>query len=163
MLTPRSSKRTAPQKVATSMKGVRTSLVQPVRYDERLAQASIGKLYTKLDPTKRQIRLLKLVEQDHHHSGKYDLECTLTTASLDDPLTYDALSYAWGDPSVRVPILINGQVFLVTLNLHEALKGLQDKNAISDYLWADALNAVSRSPRWELYLVAPALYMFGLA
>ncbi|KAK3695983.1 hypothetical protein LTR37_018201 [Vermiconidia calcicola] len=139
MLTPRSSKHTRPRKVATFMRRLRTSLVHLVRCDVRLAKASNGKLYTKLDPTKRQIRLLKLAEQDHHQSGEYDLECTLTTASLDDPLTYDALSYAWGDPSVRVPILIDGQVFLVTLNLHEALKGLRDKGAFSDYLWADAI------------------------
>lgn len=36
-------------------------------------------------------------------------------------LTYDALSYVWGDQSTKVPISCDGSVIYVTTNLHAAL------------------------------------------
>jgi hypothetical protein len=58
-----------------------------------------------------------------------NLECTLQTHSFKPQLfgevSYDALSYTWGDATSRTPISINGRRFLVTPNLEAALRNLR--------------------------------------
>lgn len=80
-----------------------------------------------------EIRLL------HLQPGKYcdTIACVLSHHSLDEP-KYDALSYVWGDPSVRFDILINGYPFTVGRNLYYALKYLRSEE-IEIVLWADAI------------------------
>ncbi|KAK0620684.1 heterokaryon incompatibility, partial [Immersiella caudata] len=51
---------------------------------------------------------------------------------------YQALSYVWGDPSVRLPIRVDGKRFLVTENLFAVLSELQ-KSADPPTLWIDAI------------------------
>ena len=48
--------------------------------------------------------------------------CSLKTANLDDEPTYDALSYAWGEPGITDPIEVDGVEILVTSNLERALR-----------------------------------------
>ncbi|KAG0646461.1 Heterokaryon incompatibility protein [Hyphodiscus hymeniophilus] len=51
---------------------------------------------------------------------------------------YKALSYAWGSPNVKRPILVNGCQHLVTVNLESALRRLR-RIDIDITLWVDAL------------------------
>jgi hypothetical protein len=56
---------------------------------------------------------------------------------------YQALSYTWGDCERKVPILLDGQTFLVTENLEGALRHLRcltpDDSAKALPLWVDAI------------------------
>jgi len=54
---------------------------------------------------------------------------------------FAALSYVWGDGSLRKTIILNGQQMLVTANLERALRTLaQDRVFDQDYkLWVDAV------------------------
>ena len=67
------------------------------------------------------------------------VECRmLTTLSAANTTTYEALSYAWGDTTLCEEISINGQRFMVTRNLHQALIYLRQKER-SRVFWVDAL------------------------
>ncbi|KAK1543626.1 heterokaryon incompatibility protein [Colletotrichum paranaense] len=54
---------------------------------------------------------------------------------------YGALSYTWGDQTVKVPIIMNGQVVLVGQSLEAALRALSSDPDYIDGLktWADAI------------------------
>lgn len=73
-------------------------------------------------PRQASIRLLKIAPgypQD-------DIVCELVVVdSLEHGPSYEALSYAWGDPSVTVPITCNGVSKSVTTNLAAALRRLR--------------------------------------
>lgn len=101
-----------------------------------------------IDDTKRQsiftynilrgpeyIRILTLDPR----AGENELSCTLETVELhraeDD---YIALSYVWGNPAKTSPIICNGKLMQVTVNLAEALRGLRDPTTPTR-LWADAI------------------------
>lgn len=56
----------------------------------------------------------------------------------DDRLTYVALSYAWGKPSTRETILIDGRPMLIQKNLYRALQYFRSGSA-DRYVWADAV------------------------
>ncbi|KAM0136390.1 hypothetical protein ACHAP3_004620 [Botrytis cinerea] len=51
---------------------------------------------------------------------------------------YEALSYCWGDASVKVPIIVNGKMFPVTTNLFAALRKLRKTDSIRR-IWIDAI------------------------
>lgn len=84
----------------------------------RMAQQT---LYTPLDPSTRQIRLL------HVSCSGFDDDfapviCSLVTASLDDPsLKYMALSYVWGLEMSQTLLVVNGTDFKATANSFEFL------------------------------------------
>lgn len=55
---------------------------------------------------------------------------------------YIALSYVWGDPSIRRDILVDGHRFSVTENLYQALLRLSNLKPIQNqtlHIWADAI------------------------
>jgi len=53
---------------------------------------------------------------------------------------YIALSYTWGDPTLTVPILLNGERFLVTKNLYSALAQFRQPTGYrSLFYWIDAI------------------------
>jgi hypothetical protein len=72
-----------------------------------------------LGDSSREIRLVNL--QPGHRSDP--IQVKLTHALLDGDIAYDALSYAWGDPNIRLPIAIDGLLFQV--NLESALRYLR--------------------------------------
>ncbi|KAK2763155.1 hypothetical protein FQN54_009791 [Arachnomyces sp. PD_36] len=75
--------------------------------------------YQPLDPARREIRLLQITGG----SDASPIECRFHTASLDDEdISFTALSYVWGDESVKKDILLNGQKRAVTTNLEAALR-----------------------------------------
>lgn len=91
-------------------------------------------MYAKLDVERRQIRLAHILP------GRWseNVSCKLTVVSLDDKPSYEALSYAWGDPSDKVPIFLEGLTFPVTKNLHLALRRLRHVGE-TRHIWVDAL------------------------
>jgi hypothetical protein len=68
------------------------------------------------------------------------VECDLIIARLDSSnlLSYDALSYCWGDPDNRETITVHGREQHVTRNLHAALRQLRSVSR-DRLLWADAV------------------------
>ncbi|CCT66538.1 related to heterokaryon incompatibility protein (het-6OR allele) [Fusarium fujikuroi IMI 58289] len=93
-----------------------------------------SKIYAPLDTDRREIRLASIVP------GRWseDVYCELKVVSLDETPTYEALSYTWGDPLDKTPIFLNGLTFLVTKNLHWALRRLRHCDE-TRYIWIDAL------------------------
>ncbi|KAI1265977.1 hypothetical protein F5Y18DRAFT_426491 [Xylariaceae sp. FL1019] len=80
-------------------------------------------LYTYLDPRKNQIRLLEFksaTSQDHFP------ECSLITVSLNDHPWFAALSYVWGDASIKKPVRINGQQIDISISLYSAITHLME-------------------------------------
>lgn len=66
------------------------------------------------------------------------VSCHLFVTELDFAPPYEALSYVWGDPLSRIPILCNGRSLDITYNLHAAFRRvrLHDRPRI---LWVDAI------------------------
>lgn len=87
-----------------------------------------------LDDSSREIRLVNLqpgLEPDPIH-------VTLSHALLDGNVAYDALSYAWGDPNITLPITIDGLPFQVTVNLESGLRHLRLPTEPRT-IWIDAI------------------------
>lgn len=97
--------------------------------------------YTSLSDPKH-IRLLSL----QPGFGEIEVACTLSIVSLTSQPVFEALSYTWGDLSLRVPLKCDAGIASATANLHSALRHLRlaDKARV---IWVDALCAypVNRS------------------
>ena len=50
-------------------------------------------------------------------NGRVPIRTSIQYVSLDDSLQYVALSYIWGDPSHKLPIIVDGAKVMVTKNL----------------------------------------------
>jgi hypothetical protein len=71
--------------------------------------------------------------------GSDKIECSIQHANLADNPQYEAISYCWGDPTIRSTISCSdGRHVTVTANLYAALSAIrsEDENRL---LWADAL------------------------
>ena len=88
-------------------------------------------------PEKRSIRLLEL--QPGH--WEEPLQCRLLIENLDSlSYTYEAISYAWGDATDRMPILCNGAHTSITRSLFDALRVFRGRPGERPrMLWADAI------------------------
>ncbi|CAN9081634.1 unnamed protein product [Alternaria alternata] len=65
--------------------------------------------------------------------------CSLRTVHLDDDdPRYEAISYTWGNPNDRKPVICNGCAITTTRSLFEALQRFRRVNTTRT-LWADAL------------------------
>lgn len=67
-----------------------------------------------------------------------EIRGNLHEARLSNSPKYEALSYCWGDPTVKHSIQINGKPLPVTHSLYYALHHLRQPNE-SRYLWIDAI------------------------
>jgi hypothetical protein len=92
-----------------------------------------------LDIGRRQIRLLHICEPVYSNVEDRIIECSLSTVSLDDNITYDAVSYAWGRSDTNEAIFVNGTLLKVRTNLYEALLTLRKSHIVAPWLWVDAL------------------------
>ena len=90
--------------------------------------------YVLLDPASADIRLLVL------RSGTWReaIDCDLIQVSLDTRPHYEALSYTWGNPTERRPILLGGHPHQVTVSLEIALRHIRSQTE-DRTLWIDAL------------------------
>ncbi|KAL3426540.1 HET domain-containing protein [Phlyctema vagabunda] len=90
--------------------------------------------YRPIDEKSNDIRLLRLHSR---RSGEIP-SCEIFHASLDGEVGFKALSYTWGDASLRGVVKVDGQAIAVTRNLSEALgdiRGMQSDKIV----WVDAL------------------------
>ena len=86
-------------------------------------------------PSPRSIRLVILRPA---LTFQHPLRCSLRVVSLDEPPTYEALSYVWGAPQGTRPIRCNGREILVTPNCEDALRNLRIAHR-PRALWIDAI------------------------
>ena len=70
--------------------------------------------------------------------GLEPLHCTLETCQIGNCKAFEALSYAWGDPTPVEPIFINGSRTLISHNLNLALQHLRFPQSCRA-LWIDAV------------------------
>lgn len=97
-------------------------------------KSSSSRIYTPLNSHKREIRLATIKPGTQLEP----IRCSLSYVSLDDTPKYEALSYVWGDPSIRISILLDEHPFRVTQNLGLALRFLR-LPADDRTLWIDAI------------------------
>lgn len=85
----------------------------------------------------RTIRLL------HLHPGQQNDQITfsLQTVSLDDSnVSYEAISYCWGDPKLVAPVYCHSQPLYIPQSLYAVLKQLRLPPGGGDrVLWADSI------------------------
>jgi hypothetical protein len=91
--------------------------------------------YTELAPPDS-IRLLELLPG---LKGS-PLKCNIIIAQLGDNPTYEALSYAWGDPTrlYLIQEMSTDTVLNIATNIHEALQAIREEQK-PRILWADAI------------------------
>lgn len=101
--------------------------------------------YKSLNPAKHEIRLLTLapgVVDD-------DIRCDLSIHSLDEELTFETISYVWGDKQQRHHIYLHDVRFDITKALFDVLKALRlldrPRTLWADGLCIDQLNDEERS------------------
>ncbi len=83
------------------------------------------------------------------HPSKFGkISCSLQVCKLDEQeQQYETLSYRWGDRDTDLrSILLGGEEYKVTQNLHQALQHLRDKTS-SRKVWIDALAIDQNDPR----------------
>ena len=104
--------------------------------------------YEPLDPTRRQIRLIRLLTEQAI-AWQTTIDCEIFHADLDENPEYEALSYVWGSETRPYNIRVNGHSLGVTLNLFSALSHL--RTAEPRVLWVDAIciNQESHSERGQ--------------
>ncbi|KAK5991510.1 Heterokaryon incompatibility 6-like protein [Cladobotryum mycophilum] len=94
-----------------------------------------GYKYGKLDKKQQEFRLLTL-EPGEEEDG---IVCSIAHASINDTaLSYEALSYCWGDRADMRQIMVSGSRMQVTGSLFVALQHLRLPSA-QRVLWVDAL------------------------
>jgi Heterokaryon incompatibility protein (HET) len=100
--------------------------------DEKLKDlAAMAYQYTSLS-TSHSIRLMEL-----HSSQLGDVTINLVAAEIDSAPPYEAISYVWGDPNIKVSITCEGRSIKVTPNLKDALIHMRPESGTRT-LWADA-------------------------
>ncbi|KAJ4323286.1 hypothetical protein N0V84_004416 [Fusarium piperis] len=95
--------------------------------DTQNPETSLYGLIT-LDPTKRDIRLLRLLPGSSHDPIKTEL----FRESLDNNLEFSVLSYSWGSESDK------GIAIMITRNLHQCLVNLRSETTPL-VIWIDAV------------------------
>ncbi|KXX75721.1 Heterokaryon incompatibility protein 6, OR allele [Madurella mycetomatis] len=93
-------------------------------------------MLNRLNTSRNEIRVLYLYPSIDPDAP---IQCSRQVVSLDDDPEYEALSYAWGNPSVVHPILLDHDpAFPVTLNAWTALRALRYRDQ-PRLLWIDAI------------------------
>jgi len=62
----------------------------------------------------------------------------LQIVDLSKPPAFEALSYVWGDSSITIPIIVDGDTFQATANLNAALRALRRPQS-PRLMWVDAI------------------------
>ena len=80
---------------------------------------------------------IRLLQLEPGHDDQL-IRCNLVVKSLDSNPVYTALSYAWGDQTIKHEISCDGQPLHIGENLHSALWQIRQDNR-ADALWVDAV------------------------
>ncbi|KAK3650485.1 hypothetical protein LTR56_006190 [Elasticomyces elasticus] len=91
--------------------------------------------YPPLCAEQRQMRLLTWNENE-----KEELECHLTTVSLNDTPEYTALSYVWGTQQPTHRVQVDGRPFWIRPNLYEFLKLTAREQNLGRGMFIDAVS-----------------------
>ncbi|KAI1262699.1 HET-domain-containing protein [Xylariaceae sp. FL1019] len=122
---------------------------------------SSGKiLYSDLNPKKRALRLLNVLPCSGPLFEQIPC-CQLITTTLKEAPSYNALSYAWGDPEKNRVILIDGEAVYVPKNVFEALIGTRPSDTpfllgTPFLLWIDFLcinQECSTEKSWQVSMM----------
>jgi hypothetical protein len=97
--------------------------------------------YKPLNKPNGMIRLIQILSTTPH------IRCELRVASLDAKPAFSALSYVWGDSTVRELISVDGGALSITTNLAHALRDVHNQwsqghyisSETAQWLWADAI------------------------
>jgi hypothetical protein len=102
----------------------------------QLAEQSDVYVYTPLDTTKQQIRLISL---DPANTDDEPISCHVKDYDLDSAPAYVTLSYTWGPPGPFATILINNSPFQVRLNLYNFLQTYRNDSQNKHSIWIDQI------------------------
>lgn len=85
-------------------------------------------------PSQTSFRVLELLPGEEGSP----VSCLVHPVDWSNTVEYEAISYAWGNPNAKAPIICHGKRLEITQNLHGGLVRfrLQDR---SRFLWADAI------------------------
>ena len=114
------------------------------------------------DSLSREDRELRLVRFSHSASST-EVELILRRLSLNDPPSYHALSYIWGDPTPTNSIRVNGRPLPVAHNLHQALLDLRRGGDAQEWLWVDAICINQDNLQERSWQVAQMGHIFSCA
>lgn len=89
--------------------------------------------YTSIDVKNNEFRILTILPSNTFNET---ILCELSIAKYENE-TYEALSYTWGDPTIRNPIKVNGHDFFITSNLESAIRHLRRNEPRR--IWIDAI------------------------
>jgi hypothetical protein len=89
--------------------------------DHKFVQQN-ARIYHGLKPRTHEIRLINLLPSQRESDV---IKCETFYGEWDSA-RYEALSYAWDSTSLKCPINIDGQKFMITENLFRALKRLRN-------------------------------------
>jgi hypothetical protein len=96
--------------------------------------------YEPLEHPDNSIRLIEIL------SVSPQINCQLKTFSIENPPAFTALSYVWGDASIKEAIIIDGKVLEVTQNLAGAIRDVFSQwnqpdadTVVRRWLWADGI------------------------
>jgi hypothetical protein len=136
------SKKSSQAVPAIQLPDQETQTALPDRQKLKLKLKALSELEKYIyEPLKgqRDIRLIILAPRSDNDDDDFDeLSCSLVHASLDRPPSYEAISYVWGDPSMKREIRCGEARACVTLNLFSALRHLRYPYSPRT-LWADAI------------------------
>jgi hypothetical protein len=103
-------------------------------------------VYTPLDRSARQIRLLQFVQLDEE-----GINCTLETYDIASCPPFVAMSYTWGvDASPRSEILLNGAAFRVRPNLGEMLASMRERLRLGGDKFLDSIRVMNPDRPWAM-------------
>lgn len=114
------------------------------------------RIFKPLDPTRRQIRLLRTLPPATQNTHPRDPACNLHIESLDSDLQFDAISYCWGRGKKRKKIYIDGQAFKVTENVYDILRMFRSASGTSGYFWIDSI-CINQQDKAEKSLQVPMM------
>lgn len=101
-----------------------------------------AKVYRRLNLEIREIRVIEILPQDTNHKDTengFKIAVELKYCSLDDNISYEALSYTWGDPQKKAIIQVDSnENFIVRQGLESALRDLRLPTE-RRVIWIDAL------------------------
>ncbi|KAF4948552.1 hypothetical protein FGADI_9547 [Fusarium gaditjirri] len=93
-------------------------------------------------PLSQEAREIRVLRFSCAAAGRVDngepISLELQHVSLNDNVSYAAVSYTWGITTNPVEIKVNGCQFEITQNLHEALRQFR-RDGIESWLWIDAI------------------------
>ncbi len=132
-----------------------------LRYNMSVEDITLFK-HKPLNRITRTSQPFRLLEIQPSSDPSLEVECTLHEANLLAKPKFKALSYVWGDPSLKVPILLNSKRYDVTKNCYGALLRLRELG--ETIVWIDAICIDQRKNSEEKSVQIPLMnYIYPAA